>query len=247
MTGINIFELVGLNEDATSSEIQEKIEETRKRSSRYKDKDLFDRIIRALEIYKKRALERERLEELAKEAPKRTPHLSKEVEDALEYFSEEKAEVPRKKKKKSYKLQKAVIAVGILAILFTAGNRIADNIRARDMQNNVCIEYRVQPGDTFDWVGEHIRDYCTIRTQNVGPNFRFDYLYEGDLIIGRTTLETAKELESKGYARIISIDEAIDIMEVSGSHMLGKFKEYKENDIKNETFVFFEPDMTFSI
>ena len=65
MTGLNVFELAGLNEDASSIEIQEKIEEIKKRSSRYKDKDIFDRIIIALEIYKKRALERERLEELA--------------------------------------------------------------------------------------------------------------------------------------------------------------------------------------
>ena len=39
MTGLNVFELAGLNEDASSIEIQEKIEEIKKRSSRYKDKD----------------------------------------------------------------------------------------------------------------------------------------------------------------------------------------------------------------
>ena len=48
MTGLNVFELAGLNEDASSIEIQEKIEEIKKRSSRYKDKDIFDRIIIAL-------------------------------------------------------------------------------------------------------------------------------------------------------------------------------------------------------
>ena len=247
MNGLNVFDLVGLREDASSFEIREKIKEIKKRSSRYKDKDLFDRIIRALEIYEGRALDRERFEELAKEAPKRS-HLSKETEDALEYFSTEKEAEPKKKKKKSYKLQKALITIGVLAIIFSAGTRISDNVRARDCQNNVCIEYRIQKGDTYNWVDENFRDYTVIHTQFVGPNYNFDYLYEDDIIVGRTTLEIAKELEAKGYARIITIDEAIEIMEVSGSHMVGRFKEYKENsNTENQSFVFFDPDIKLVI
>ena len=58
MTGFNVFDLVGLNEDASTYEINLKIKEIKDRSSRYKDKNIFEKIIKALEIYKKRALER---------------------------------------------------------------------------------------------------------------------------------------------------------------------------------------------
>lgn len=247
MTGFNVFDLVGLDEDASSYEIDLKIKEIKDRSSRYKDKDIFERIIKALEIYKKRALEREKLEELAKEAPRRNISLSKETEEALEYFSTDKTVEPKEKKKKSYKLQKAVITVGVIVILFSAGNKIIDNIKEKDYQNNVCIEYTVQSGDSFSWVDDNIRDYSTIRTQNVGANFRYDHLYKGDIIIGRTTMEKAKELEEKGYARIISIEEAIDIIETSGERLRGKLDDYKENDIKDEAFVFFDPSMIHAI
>lgn len=247
MTGFNVFDLVGLDEDASSYEIDLKIKEIKDRSSRYKDKNIFEKIIKALEIYKKRALEREKLEELAKEAPRRNISLSKETEEALEYFSTDKTVEPKEKKKKSYKLQKAVITVGVIAILFSAGNKIIDNIKEKDYQNNVCIEYTVQSGDSFGWVDDNIRDYSTIRTQNVGANFRYDYLYKGDLIIGRTTMEKAKELEEKGYARIISIEEAIDIIETSGGRLHGKLDDYKENDINDEAFVFFDPSMVHTI
>lgn len=247
MTGFSVFDLVGLDEDASSYEIDLKIKEIKNRSSRYKDKNIFEKIIKALEIYKKRALEREKLEELAKEAPRRNISLSKETEEALEYFSTDKTVEPKEKKKKSYKLQKAVITVGVIAILFSAGNNIIDNIKEKDYKNNVCIEYTVQSGDSFSWVDDNIRDYSTIRTQNVGANFRYDHLYKGDLIIGRTTMEKAKELEEKGYARIISIEEAIDIIETSGGILHGKLDDYKENDINDEAFVFFDPSMVHAI
>lgn len=251
MTGLNVFELAGLNEDASSIEIQEKIEEIKKRSSRYKDKDIFDRIIIALEIYKKRALERERLEELAKEGrdlSKKNIVLSAEVQEALDYFSDDSPKVERpQNKKKNFSLKKGLIIAGAVLVLITAGNKITDNIKEKDYQNNVCIEYTVQSGDTFSWADDNIRDYSTIRTQNVGADFRYDHLYKGDLIIGRTTMEKAKELEEKGYARIISIEEAIDIIETSGGRLRGKFDDYKENDLKDETFVFFDPSMIHAI
>lgn len=251
MTGINVFELAGLNENASSIEIQEKIEEIKKRSSRYKDKSIFDRIITALELYKKRAEERERIEELAKEGrdlSKKNIVLSDEVQEALDYFSDDSPKVERPlNKKKKFRLKKGLIIAGAVLVLITGGNKIIDNIKAKDMQNNVCIEYTVQAGDTFDWVDEHIRDYSTIRTQNIGADFRYDYLYKGDLIIGRTTMETAKELEEKGYARIISVEEAIDIVEISGGRLYGKLDDYKENNLEDEVFVFFEPEKTFVI
>lgn len=255
MVSYDVFEMVGLDYNASSEEIELKIQELKNRSSRYGGNELCDKLIIKLEECKAKALDREKIEGLLEESPKFVDSesgLSKETREALDYFSDdEKVQEKPKKKKKSYKLQRKLIAAGLiiaicLSTVLYAKNKHDQNI-LNDARYNVCVEYRIQEGDTMSWAEDHFEDRTYIHTQFVGPNYNYKFLYEGDTMIARTTIEEAQALEAKGVARIISIDEAIEILEQTGSSLIGKFREYKENNIKNEAFVFFEPEGRYTI
>ena len=65
-----------------------------------------------------------------------------------------------------------------------------------------------------------------------------DYIYEGDVVIGRTTKAIADDLVAKGLARIISIDEAVELLGENNS-LIGEFRAYANG---NSDMVFFVPE-----
>ena len=65
-----------------------------------------------------------------------------------------------------------------------------------------------------------------------------DYIYEGDVVIGRTTKAIADDLVAKGLARIISIDEAVELLGKNNA-LIGEFRAYANG---NSDMVFFVPE-----
>jgi len=62
-----------------------------------------------------------------------------------------------------------------------------------------------------------------------------NYLYQGDVIIGRTSKDLADFLCKIGYAKIITIEEALSIAQENGRHLngeLGKFEKLEQSNSK---------------
>lgn len=145
----------------------------------------------------------------------------------------------KNKRNKTFKLVTSVIMAGALTV---AGGFIGSKVveqKHEKLENNVCIEYEIKTGETRDDI-EFLEDYgfshCEVTgfQRNEAPD---GYLFAGDVVIGRTTKEKADELVEKGRARIISIEEAVELLGENNS-LRGEFKKYAEG--KSE-FVFYVP------
>ena len=141
------------------------------------------------------------------------------------------------KKKRVFKIVKKVILVGILVAIGLTTRNYKEAKNQENFNNNVCIEYNVQSGDSYEFLEENFEDYSIVDSEVTGIYRNTDYVYEGDVVIGRTTKEIADKLVEDGTATIISAQEAIEILNEDGS-LKGEFKAYANG--KSE-FVFYEP------
>lgn len=144
------------------------------------------------------------------------------------------------KRGKPYRL--FVLGMVLGAALSSGANRLNERAEAREqlaLSNNVCIEYQVQEGDTEKLLKEEygIKDIGFSHLAVKGAYRDNEILYAGDVVIGRTTKEMAEKLQNDGYARIISIDEAVELLENNHS-LIGEFRKYAEG--KSE-YVFYVP------
>ena len=141
------------------------------------------------------------------------------------------------KKKRVFKIVKKVILTGILIAIGLTARDYMEAKEQENLNNNVCVEYNVQEGDSYEFLEENFEDYSIVDTVVTGPYRDTDYVYEGDVVVGRTTKEIADKLVEEGTATIMSVQEAIEILNADGS-LKGIFKEYANGESE---FVFYEP------
>ena len=138
------------------------------------------------------------------------------------------------KRKRVFKTIKQTILIGTIVAI---GLSCANHNKEDNKNNNVCIEYNVQSGDSYEFLEENFRDYSIVDTEVTGANRNMDYVYEGDVVVGRTTKEIADKLVEEGTATIISVEQAAEILESKGL-LKGEFKDFVEG---NSDFVFYVP------
>lgn len=257
---IDIYEILCLPKNSSLEKVKERIEKFEELAMRKPTEEGMRNIAILKEKYND--LIREKQEGpniLITEQYKKEPEIlitetykdKDELNQLLEAFE------PEPKRQTSYKLQKenkkrkqakgvnikmkaikviAGISVCVCALGFFKGQ--VEEFKSINKANNVCVEYQVQQGDTKKGLSNMFADYSIVYTEVTGPYRNIDYVYEGDVVIGRTTKEVADELVAKGEARIISIDEAIEIMEENNC-LTGEFRDYKEG---KSDMVFFIPE-----
>ena len=163
-----------------------------------------------------------------------------------------KYKLHKDKNKKMSKGLKKLIALMIAAGMVVAGgfgvNAYINNKQEEDLKNNVCVEYEVQFGDTKNELRDvyglkdisfEYQEISGYQRQRASGGDTSSFLAAGDVIIGRTTKENADKLVVEKGATIITIEEAIDLLEQSGLNSLaGEFKKAAEG---GSTFVFYAP------
>lgn len=122
-----------------------------------------------------------------------------------------------------------------------AGVKYGIDFERQNQQNNVCVEYRVQDGEGNIDLDEIFYEYgyteyaVSGASRNLSPNKGNPFL--GDVIVGRTTKEIADKLVAEGKARIISIEEATELLGKNHT-LIGEFKRAAE---ENSNIVFYVP------
>lgn len=133
---------------------------------------------------------------------------------------------------------KFVAGVLVCVCAFGAGKAGIKHLEKTDQENNVCVEYQVREGDTEDYLSGLFKEYGISYLEVSGSYRNADYVYEGDVIIGRTTKEKADKMVKEGHARIISIDEACELLGETHA-LIGEFRAYANG---NSDMVFFVPE-----
>lgn len=150
-------------------------------------------------------------------------------------------DLPSKDFKRNFKKVAAgVVAVAVLGSYGAVFN-YGMNLEKNNQQNNVCVEYRVRSGDTNTSLNEMFYEYGYSYLEVSGAQRNLSSNkgnpFAGDVVIGRTTKEKADELVSKGKARIISIEEAIELLGENHS-LIGEFKRASNQE---SNIVFYVP------
>lgn len=157
----------------------------------------------------------------------------------LDEYSKETHKVKTTKKKKDkrkFVVAGSVIMAGVLTLV-GFGSKTKEN-KLENMNNNVCVEYVVQNGDSKDVLDGIFKEYGDAYYEVSGPFRNDNIVYAGDIVIGRTTKQKADILVEEGNARIISIDEAVELLGENHS-LIGEFKNYANGE---SDFVFYVPE-----
>ncbi len=142
------------------------------------------------------------------------------------------------------KVVRDTIIGGIIVAIGLTGSNIAATIyedKNKSEENNVCVEYTVEKGIGNKKLDDMFYEYGYVSyavsgaDRNLSPNK--DNPFEGDIIVGRTTKKEADRLVSLGVARIISLQEAIELLGENHT-LIGEFKKASEgeSDIAFYTF-----------
>ena len=145
------------------------------------------------------------------------------------------------RKTKGWKKNKGKIIALVVAgatIFVSITSLINNSINKSKMNNNVCVMYEVQEEDTKNKLDSLFAEYGFSYLETSGIYRNTNLIYVGDVVIGRTTKEKADELVEQGHARIISIDEAVELLGENNS-LIGEFRAYANGD---SDMVFFVPD-----
>lgn len=157
----------------------------------------------------------------------------------LDEYSNEtpRMKAPEKKKnKRKFIIVGSVIMAGVLTVVgFNAKQK---QNKLEDINSNVCVEYVVQEGDSKSSLDKIFEEYGNAYYEVSGLFRNNDIVYAGDVVIGRTTKEKADELVASGNARIISIDEAVELLGENHS-LIGEFRNYANGE---SDFVFYVPE-----
>lgn len=141
------------------------------------------------------------------------------------------------------RLTRIGVGVSLVCVMVSAiaGVKYGIDFERQNQQNNVCVEYRVQDGDTNKGLEKKFYEYgyteyaVSGASRNLSPNKENPFL--GDVIVGRTTKEIADKLVAEGKARIISIEEATELLGKNHT-LIGEFKRAAE---ENSNIVFYVP------
>ncbi len=155
---------------------------------------------------------------------------------------------PLTKKEKRWRIIKIAIITGtIVATGLTVGSKI-HNVHEENIKSNVCVEYEVNAGDTKNEledvyglkdIGFSYQEISGYQRQVASGGDTSRFLAAGDVIIGRTTKENADKLVKEKGAKIITKEEAVELLEQSGLHSYtGVFADAINGD---NTFVFYSP------
>lgn len=147
----------------------------------------------------------------------------------------------RIKQAKKVKIKKTAIKfiAGMMVVVcaFGVSKGVSNYLKEKDANYNVCVECIVESGDTYNLYEDtyelkdigfshyEISGYQRQEASHGEPNF----VAAGDVIIGRTTEENAEKLVNEKGAEIITIEEALDVLEKSGlNSLVGEFKKASE-------------------
>lgn len=151
----------------------------------------------------------------------------------------------RRKQAKKVKIKKTakkfIAGMMVVVCAFGVSKGVSDYLKEKDANYNVCVEYKIKEGDTkTELENEYgIMDMCFSYMETTGAYRQlaakeanvdiYDFLAAGDVIIGRTTEENAEKLVNEKGAEIITIEEALDVLEKSGlNSLVGEFKKASE-------------------
>lgn len=168
-------------------------------------------------------------------AENRNERMNKMVEskENVKYKLVKERKIQQAKKVKINPFWKGFVA-GVLVCACAFG---INHVNQQNKANNVCVEYIVQDGDTYQKISDNFKEYGFSYKEVKGAYRNSDYIYEGDVVIGRTTKEIADKLVAEGSARIISIEEACELLEKNDA-LTGEFKDFANGD---SNMVFFVP------
>ncbi len=164
-----------------------------------------------------------------------------------ERSKDEKLKEKETKRKKVFKIIKTAILAGVItAIGLGAANSISKKIED-NKNSNVCVSYEVKENDTLNELQDDYGlldigySYLAIsgaQRQMEASNLGMDinsFIAIGDVIVGRTTKENADRLVNEKGAKIISVDEAVELLGENNS-LVGEFKKYADG---NSNMVFY--------
>ncbi len=159
-------------------------------------------------------------------------------EENVNYKIVKERKIRQAKKVKIKPFWKGFVA-GVLVCVCAFGSASGINhMKQQNEANNVCVEYQVQEEDSKNRLDNLFREYGYSYLEVSGMYRNENFVYAGDVVIGRTTKEKADELVAEGYARIISVDEAVELLGENQS-LKGEFKAYAKGD---SDMVFFVPE-----
>lgn len=157
--------------------------------------------------------------------------------DEYEREMERQRRPEKTNKKRKFILTTSVIMAGVLSLTGFGIKAAVNKQTKEDNLNNVCVEYTVQEGDTKNFLDAMFKEYNESYLEVSGPFRNNEIVYAGDVVIGRTTMEKAQELVESGNARIISIEEAVELLGENHS-LIGEFRRYAEG---KSDIVFYVP------
>lgn len=177
----------------------------------------------------------------------RNKELYEKVELAREYLVERRniydaylkrhgVKFPLTKKEKRKRLIIGTIITGVIIGIGAGSAAKIVSERRENLNSNVCVEYEIEQGDTKKQLQDKygLKDISFEYMEVTGPYRQesakisgvdvYEFLAAGDVIIGRTTKENANKLVNEKGAKIISIEEAVELLEQSGLNSLaGEF------------------------
>lgn len=164
----------------------------------------------------------------------------REAERSYKIYKDEKN---KRKQAKNLKLKKVVSIVVCGVIVFVGAMSVSNLIKKnnndnnKNKLNNVCVEYEVKNGDTKSDIDDIFGEYGFSYYEVSGPYRNSNLIYAGDVIVGITTKEEADKLVEEGRGKIISVDEAVELLSENNS-LTPKLKEYQNG---KSNLVFYIP------
>lgn len=237
---IDIYDMLGISKDSSLEKVElrmKKLEELLRRNPTEESLRIFSKIE---EEYQKIRKEKLKKDDVYSDNTFMNMVNKNHAEKRKTYRLQPSDNKP--KQAKSVKIKAKVIKViagamvGVCAFgVIKAG---MNNLKKINNENNVCVEYIVQQGDTKERLSGLFKEYGVSYLEVSGTYRDTDYIYASDVVIGRTTKEKADDLVAKGLARIISIDEAVELLGENNA-LIGEFRAYANG---NSDMVFFVPE-----
>ena len=225
MTSYNIYQLVGVPKDSSPEVVRERIDKY-KRLVGNTPTDGERRILKEMEDKYEELLYR--VNEF-REASPFARLVNERNREVNRRYKVERNQNNKKKQTKNFKLRpmftKVVAGVLVVVCAFGASKAVSNHMDKENQKYNVCVEYEVQEGDTKDKLNDLFKEYGFSYYEVSGAYRDVDFVYAGDVVIGRTTKEKADELAAAGLGTIISIDEAVALLGENNS-LAGEFKAY---------------------
>ena len=145
----------------------------------------------------------------------------------------------KKRRQKRRKLQRAIIMGGLIVAIGLGSIMGVSEEKEKNLNlnSNVCVQYTVQEGDTYKDIGKlGLRDWGFGSYEVSGAYRDSEFVYAGDVVIGRTTKENADYLVKQGLCEIITLEEAIEML--GDTHtLMGEFEKAAEGTSNIAFFV----------